>query len=123
MGEATNKRKRGAPEGNQNARKHGFYSRVLDKRERAEYERAVLVESLDEEIALLRVKLSSLIARDPENVKLILSGLNMLVRLVKAKYTMHDEDEEATRDAIKTVLKSVALPMGIGIGTGRGKVL
>lgn len=32
--------KRGAPTGNQNARKHGFYSRVLDEEEQLDFEQA-----------------------------------------------------------------------------------
>jgi uncharacterized protein YjcR len=50
-------KKRGAPRGNQNARKHGFYSRVLDDAEELDFEQATEVEGLDEEIALLRVKI------------------------------------------------------------------
>jgi len=33
-------KKRGAPEGNQNARKHGFYSKVLDEAEQLDLELA-----------------------------------------------------------------------------------
>ena len=61
------KRKRGAPKGNQNARKHGFYSKVLDEAERLDFELATGVEGIDEEIALIRVKIKSLLERDPEN--------------------------------------------------------
>ena len=43
--------KRGAPAGNQNARKHGFYSRVLDEEEQLDFEQATSVEGLDDEIA------------------------------------------------------------------------
>ena len=66
------KGKRGAPKGNQNARKHGFYSKVLDEAERLDFELATGVDGLDEEIALLRVKIKSLLERDPENIKLIM---------------------------------------------------
>ena len=45
-------RKRGAPKGNQNARKHGFYSRVLDEAEQLDFELATGVEGIDDEIAL-----------------------------------------------------------------------
>jgi hypothetical protein len=66
--------KRGAPPGNQNARKHGFYSRVLDDEERQDFEQATCVEGLDDEIALLRVKLKSVLRHDPENMKLIMQA-------------------------------------------------
>ena len=47
--------KRGAPKGNQNARKHGFYSRALTEAEKVELEEASYVEGVDQEIALLRI--------------------------------------------------------------------
>jgi hypothetical protein len=62
-------KKKGAPKGNQYARKHGFYSKVLDEGEQLDYEQATEVEGIDGEIALLRVKIKSLIACDPENLK------------------------------------------------------
>jgi hypothetical protein len=52
----TNRTGRGAPEGNQYARKHGFYSRVLDVDEQMDFEQATCVEGLDNEIALLRTQ-------------------------------------------------------------------
>ena len=47
-------RQRGAPKGNQNARKHGFYSKVLDEAEQLDFELATGVQGIDDEIALLR---------------------------------------------------------------------
>ena len=40
--------KRGAPKGNQNARKHGFYSRVLEEAERLDFKIASSVDGIDE---------------------------------------------------------------------------
>ena len=45
------KRKRDAPRGNQDARKHGFYSRVLDEAEQLELKAAREIEGIDDEIA------------------------------------------------------------------------
>ena len=80
------KRKRGAPKGNQNARKHGFYSKVLDEAEQLDFELAAGVEGFDDEIALLRVKIKSLLENDPENIKLLMDATNTLANLVKTKY-------------------------------------
>ncbi len=109
-------KKRGAPIGNQNARKHGFYSHVLDEEESRDYEIAVEVEGIDEEIALLRVKIKSLVTNYPENVKLIAQALHALERLVRTKYDIAREDKKTTSSAIATVLKDIALPIGVGIG-------
>ncbi len=112
----TEERRKGAPFGNQNARKHGFYSRVLDPEEQADFEVATEVEGLDEEIALMRVKIKSVVARDPENTKLIMQGVNTLERLVRTKYNISREDRQGLSEAISNVLKDVAIPIGVGIG-------
>lgn len=111
------KRKRGAPKGNQNARKHGFYSKVLDETEKSDFEIAIGVEGIDEEIALLRVKIKSLLEHDPENIKLVMQATNTLVRLIRTKYNISKEDRKGLKDAIGNVLRDIALPLGIGIGT------
>ena len=110
------KRKRGAPKGNQNARKHGFYSKVLDEAEQLDFELASGVEGIDDEIALLRVKIKSLIAHDPENIKLIVEATNTLARLVKTRYNITKEQKKGLKEAIGNVLRDIALPLGIGIG-------
>ena len=52
-------RKPGGQQGNQNARIHGYYSKVLDEDERKYYRQAAQFDGLDGEIVLLRVKLKS----------------------------------------------------------------
>lgn len=110
--------KRGAPKGNQNARKHGFYSRVLDEAEKLDFELATGVEGIDDEIALLRVKIKSLLAHDPENIKLIMQATNTLERLIRTRYNISKKDRKGLKEAIGNVLRDVALPLGIGIGSG-----
>jgi hypothetical protein len=112
MGNSAGK-KGGAPKGNQNARKHGFYSRVLDEAERLDFEQATDVEGLDDEIALLRVKIKSLLAHDPENIRLIMQATNTLVRLVRTRYNISQDDKKGLKEAIVNVLRDVALPLGI----------
>ncbi len=109
-------RKRGAPKGNQNARKHGFYSKVLDEAEQFDFELAAGVEGIDDEIALLRVKIKSILSNDPENIKLIMQATNALARLVKTRYNITKDQKKGLKEAIGNVLRDVALPLGIGIG-------
>ncbi len=109
-------KKRGAPKGNQNARKHGFYSKVLDEAEKIDFELATGVEGMDDEIALLRVKIKTLLAHDPENINLIMQATNTLARLVKTRYNITKEQRKGLKEAIGNVLKDVALPLGVGIG-------
>lgn len=98
--------------GNQYARKHGFYSPVLDETEKLDYEQAICVEGLDNEIALLRVKLKSLIARDPENIKLITQATNALVRMVIAKCNISKDDKVGVKAAVDNVMKDIVFPFG-----------
>ena len=90
-------RKRGAPKGNQNARKHGFYARVLDEVERLDFELATGVNGIDDEIALLRAKIKSLIEHDPQNIKLIMQATNTLTRLIRTKYNISKEDKNGLK--------------------------
>ena len=112
----TLKRKKGAQPHNQNARKHGFYSNVLDEAEQLDLELATGVEGIDDEIALLRVKIKSILDHDPENIRLIMEATNTLARLVKTRYNITKEQKKGLKEAIGNVLKDIALPLGIGIG-------
>ena len=110
------KGKRGAPKGNQNARKHGFYSKVLDEAEQLDFELASGVEGFDDEIALLRVKIKSILENDPENIRLLMEATSTLANLVKTKYKISKEQRKGLKEAIENVLKEIAIPLGIGIG-------
>lgn len=105
--------KRGAPKGNQNARKHGFYSQVLDEAEKLQLEQARSIEGIDEEIAILRVKFRELIEKHPENIELALEVANTIARLVKTHYNITREQKKSLKEAIAKVLTEIALPLGI----------
>ena len=115
------KGERGTPKGNQNARKPGFYAKVLDEAEQLDFELAAGVNGIDDEIALLRVKIKSILEKDPENIKLIMQATNTLARLVKISYKMTKEQRKGLKEAIGNVLRDVALPLGIGIGASINK--
>lgn len=105
------KPKRASPRG----KKQGFYARVMDEAEKMDFELASGVEGFDDEIALLRVKIKSLLENDPENIKLILQAANTLVRLVKAKYNISKEQKQGLKEAIGNVLRDIAIPLGIKV--------
>ena len=113
------RRKKGAP-GNK-SRGRDFYARVLDEAEQLDFESAVNVEGIDSEIALLRIKIKSLLERDPENIRLIMQAANTLARLVSTKYKVSKESRKGLKEAIANVLKDVALPLGIAIGATLNK--
>ena len=111
------KRPRGAQKGNQNARKHGFYSRVLDEAQKIDLELAEGVQGLDDEIALLRVKIKALLENDPDNLRLIMEATSTLARLLRTRYNLRQHEGKGIKDAITSVLTDLALPLGVKIGT------
>ena len=56
------KRNRGAPKGNQNALKHGYYSRKFSAVEQYDFELAAGMQGVTEEIALLRFEIKKAIS-------------------------------------------------------------
>ena len=110
--------KRGAPKGNQNARKHGFYSHALTEAETVDLEEAALIEGIDQEIAFLRMKLKELAEHEPDRIDLHLEAANTIARLVRTRYQISGEQKTSLKEAIHKVLADVAFPLGIGIGTG-----
>jgi len=98
----------------------GFYSRALDEAEKVELEEASRIEGLDEEIALLRVKLRELLEEQPERIDLHFEAANIIARLVKTRYHITKEQKKSLKEAIQKVLTDVAVPLGVGVG---GKIL
>ena len=105
-----------APGGSQSVKKLGFYGRVLDEAEKLDFELASGVDGIDEEIALLRVKIKSIMGDDPKNLKLLVEATNALERLIRTRYKITKEQRKGLKEAIGNVLKDIAIPLGIGIG-------
>ena len=76
------------------------------------------MEGIDDEIALLRVKIKSILSHDPENMKLVMEATNTLARLVKTRYNITREQKKGLKEAIGNVLRDVALPLGIAVIKG-----
>lgn len=119
--EAEVKKKIGAPLGNQNARKHGFYSSALDPDELQSLEQAGEVDGIDSEIALLRVKLQSILKHDPDNLELIAKAVVALTKLLMAKASIAKQDKGGLKQAVIDALKDLALPFGVGVGNALKK--
>ncbi|MBE0430997.1 MAG: hypothetical protein IBX67_04125 [Dehalococcoidia bacterium] len=94
----------------------GFYSRALDEAEQVDLEEAARVEGIDEEIALLRLKLRELLEREPERLDLHFQAANVIARLVKTRYQITREQKKSLKEAIQKVLAEMAVPLGVGMG-------
>ena len=100
---------------NQKGKKRGFYGRALSEAEKLSLEEARDVEGLDEEIAMLRVKLRELIENDPDKYDLYLKLTNTLARLVGIRYDISKEQRKSLKEAITRVLTEIAVPLGVKI--------
>jgi len=80
------RRKRGAPKGNQNARKHGFYSSNFSKDDIRRIMEITAEENIDLEIAAVRLKLSSVLEHSPGNQRVIRELANLMADFSAAKY-------------------------------------
>ncbi len=76
-----------------------FYEQALSEAERAALGEALEVEGFDEEIAALRVRLRSAIEAHPKDMTLMLRGMDVLRRLVAAKYGLSREDKKELKSA------------------------
>jgi len=121
-------RRPGAPKGNQNARKHGFYSAVMDDDGKRYVKQAAKIKGLSQEIDLLRGKLKLVTQKDPGNVKLICQALTTLARLLRTRDKLHDDKDLRLSEKISSVIKDLAIPLGITVvedppGSGKSKII
>lgn len=85
----------------------GFYADALSQAERIRLPQARQIEGLDDEIALLRVRLGSLAAEHPENIELLLKGIGVLVRAVAARYRLSKKAENDLYQSVLGVLRGI----------------
>jgi len=99
------KRKRGGQKNNQNARKHGFYSSALNHDEICRFWNIVNQESIDSEMAVLRIKLQSLIQRAPSNRRTLKEVSRLIVKWSVKKYRLGRAARACLKAAVMTVLE------------------
>ena len=94
-------------------KRHVFYGQALNEAERLELEEARGVEGIDEEIAILRLKLRELIVAAPEKFDLHLKLATTIARLVSTRYSISKEQKKSLKEAITKVLTEIAVPLGL----------
>ncbi len=77
--------RRGPPLGNQNARKHGFYSSTLSPAQQALLPRAKKIRSLNDEIGIARVRFAAAVADSSTNARVLSAATNSLLRLERTR--------------------------------------
>lgn len=84
-----------------------FYAQALSQAEQVDLSQAREVEGLDEEIALLRLRLKEVLREHPENMPLLLRAIELLVKAVGTKYRLSKDAKENLTDAVTGVLKEI----------------
>ena len=93
--------------------RYGFYSRVLNEAHTLRLVDAREVEGIDEEIAVVRVKLLSLIEDYPDHVDLQLRAAATIARMVRTRFDITAGGNRSLKDAIGKVFTDIAVPLGI----------
>jgi hypothetical protein len=104
--------KRGAPLGNQNARTHGFYAKKLSKKEQAALDDAAGINGVDNEIALLRVKIGSIIDSGQGNLRVLNAAISTLAKLLKLKDTLHKNNPDGPAEFASRMFREEVAPLG-----------
>jgi len=85
----------------------GFYEEALTKAERAALPRARELQGIDEEIALVRLRLRSALEQRPKDLKLMAKGVNLLVKALSVRYRLSKDEKADLSAAIRGVLEEV----------------
>src|ERR1035437_7929355 len=108
-------RSRGGQSGNQNGRRHGYYSRVLDEQERAILARLPPTAGLDAQIQLLQVKAASVRRLDPLNTRVFNVAVARIAKLLEAKELI----DRLEKDAVyRKSVRDAFLEEGISLNFG-----
>ncbi len=84
-----------------------FYHQALDRAERLDLERAQEIEGLDDEIALMRVRLKRAMKEHPQDVQLLMKGLEILARAVGARYRLSPKSRKDLAENLAATLNSL----------------
>lgn len=88
-------------------RKPVFYTDSLDTAEQAQMGEAMEMEGLDEEIALLRVRLRRVLEEQPEDTEFLLKGIALLAKLLATRYRLSSKAEDDLYQNLVGVIKGV----------------
>ncbi len=107
------KRKRGAPRGNKNAVKHGFYSKTFSQAEQFDFDIAAGIAGVSEEIALLRFEIKKAISGgDIKNLVPLIHTAIALEKLIRTYHRFFAEKQDTLKIAMENVFSNVLLPLG-----------
>ena len=89
------------------AKARNFYRHALDEAERADLKRAEKIEGLDDEIAVMRVRLKRAVEERPQDLQLLVKGLDILMRAVGARYRLSPKSRKDLTENLAATLNSL----------------
>ena len=92
----------------------GFYEEALSEAERLDLSRAQRLEGIDDEIALLRVRLLGYARKHPEKLEVLMKGVALLSRAVAVRYRLSPKSQQDLTASIVGVVEGVGRGMGMG---------
>jgi hypothetical protein len=87
-----------------------FYEEALTRTERSDFKVALDVEGVDQEIAVLRLRLRTALQKHPEDLQLMLRGVVMLVQALAAKYRLPKADQDAIAEQMVSEIEGPLWP-------------
>ena len=104
----------GAPKGNQNARKHGFYSQAGREAPQERLEELVQVRGIDEEVAYARMVVRDAVDAGVDFLAIV-RAMDILTRMVRIQHRLRQEgagkasQEAALAETLERLLKEFGL--------------
>jgi hypothetical protein len=97
----------GQQRGNGSQLVDGFYDEALSEAERADLPLARELRGIDEEIAVVRLRLRSALEQHPEDLKLMAKGVDLLVKALSVRYRLSKDEKADLSAGIKGVLREI----------------
>src|SRR4030042_1423218 len=102
------KRHRGGQPGNQNARKHGFYSLYMTRPEIRELLKILDREDIDRGISMLRIKLKSVLRLDPANRRVLREAVRLLYKWYIIENQFIGAEKTEFKKSVRLIFENVA---------------
>jgi len=99
------KRHRGGQPGNQNARKHGFYTAGMSPLEASEFYNMINLGGVDREIAILRIKMNTALHSPLRNPRVFADARRLLVRWCRSRYRLESHEIPELKKIIRILLE------------------
>jgi len=103
------KKKRGGQVGNHNARKHGLYSSALTTDVVAEFSQDVIARGIDPDIALVRVRLRSVMLHAPSNRRVLDDAAGSLAKIYSHKLQLGKTNTRLLKRLFLAIIESSSL--------------